>query len=124
MEGKELRIGNLVNHSELGIVEVIAVGKDYIHCIFNGETFYESVGRFSPIPLTLEWLLKFGFKAMEEGEYTYDAYSKGGIQIWHQDKNKLIIEKPDVSYPLQYVHQVQNLHFALKGEELQIKKDG
>ena len=92
MDVKELRIGNLANHSELGIVEIIAVGKDYIHCTFNGETFYEGVGRFSPITLTFEWLIKFGFKAMEESEYTYDAYSKGGIQIWYQDKKKLVID--------------------------------
>lgn len=60
MDIKELRIGNLIDHSELGIVEIIAVGKDYIHCVFNGETFYENVRCFSPIPLTEERLKENG----------------------------------------------------------------
>ena len=74
MEVNELRIGNLANHSKLGIVEIIAVGKDYIHCSFDRETFYENMGRFSLIPLTDEWLLKFGFN-IENGDYYNDDVS-------------------------------------------------
>lgn len=75
-----------------------------------------------PIPLTEEWLFKFGFDK--------PAYSICG-DIFHLTKwdknpldwcvamnknNAIIVEK------LQYVHQLQNLYFALTGEELTIKE--
>ncbi|WP_027378163.1 hypothetical protein [Chryseobacterium daeguense] len=123
MDVKELRIGNLANHSELGIVEIIAVGKDYIHCTYNGETFYESVGRFSPIPITFEWLLKLGFI---EGGLSLMRSVKNDVWLeW--DRNTIAItyfSKEILIETIKYIHQLQNLHFVLTGEELQIKKDG
>lgn len=114
MEANELRIGNFTYHSELGIVEVIAVGKDYIHCLFNGETFYESIGRFSPVPLVEEWLLKFGFK-LENNTYWNENVSILGLEndrYIHFDGGRVFIRS---------IHQLQNLFFALKGEELTLK---
>ena len=79
---------------------------------------------FKPIPLTEEWLLKFGFG---------NGVVKGGFSF---DKNKLSIHLKSTSYPngrtyfnswcileyaIQYVHQLQNLYFALTNTELEIK---
>ncbi|WP_159479780.1 hypothetical protein [Chryseobacterium sp. 18068] len=120
MEANELRIGNYANHSELGIVEIIAVGRDYIYCVYNGETFYESIGRFSPIPLSEEWMLKFDFDPTANNLF----YHKN-IQIEKQKNTfNLRFVNPDFTTSslrrIKYVHQLQNLFFALKGKELTI----
>lgn len=68
-----------------------------------------------PIPLTEEWLKKFGFKKFKN----YNDWSKGGF-ILHGRKRGFVLRKsaPDVKS----VHQLQNLYFALTGEELKTKK--
>lgn len=125
MESKHFRIGNLLNHSELGIVEVIAVGKEYIHCIFNGETFYENIRRFSPIPLTEEWLNKFGFFYSESLEMYLLKIQKEKWLCWSkekgitmQDVNKTLFEYKKIKY----IHQLQNLYFATQQEELKLEQ--
>jgi hypothetical protein len=84
----------------------------------------------SPIPLTEEWLLKFGFirhhydyandviyikniadNEIDNAEFEWGVYPNelgSGIQI----KNRK---------SLKYVHEIQNLYFALTGEELTFK---
>ena len=96
MKPNELRIGNWVkngNAYEAQVtIEILKVAK-----IFN------------PIPLTEEWLLKFGFKPFVKD------WSLHGVVI-HTRKRGFVLRK---SVPIiQYVHQLQNLYFALTGEEL------
>ncbi|MDV3822937.1 hypothetical protein CMU07_09240 [Elizabethkingia anophelis] len=117
MKIQELRIGNYINHSELsGITEVIAIGKDYIHILFNNETLYESIKWFTPIPLTEEWLLKFDFtlKSDIDGEY----YEKNGVKV-------LILRSETIHFFFgnpytkeKYVHELQNYFHINTGEEL------
>ncbi|MDV3882965.1 hypothetical protein CMU04_06490 [Elizabethkingia anophelis] len=115
MEGKELRIGNYIKHSELSdITEVIAVGKDYIHILFNNETLYESIKWFTPIPLTEEWLLKFGFE-IDNGWFKIGYLKLLPIRDLYY---RAIVP---ITKDIKYVHQLQNLYFALTGEELTIK---
>ena len=73
-----------------------------------------------PIPLTEEWLLKFGFnKRKIYFELGKLAISLNGIEY---DNGRTyfnswtILEKQP-----EYVHQLQNLYFALTNEELIIK---
>lgn len=116
MKPEELRKGNLFEYD--GKIFRVKEIRDYIIVGDRGKGDVDfTIKEISSIQLTEEWLLKFGFNEMEPSEYTYDAYSKRGIQFWNRD-NKLVIEKPSVSYPLKYVHQLQNLYFALTGEEL------
>ena len=77
-----------------------------------------------PIPLTEEWLLKFGFEKSGGGLYlTYETfemyYINGvlGLSARVSDPNEGYIDTK-----IKYVHQLQNLHFALTGEELTIKE--
>jgi len=65
----------------------------------------------SPIPLTEEWLKRFGFRRVNS--------------TWHKLGNLCINISHDVEWGgnwmgirLKYVHQLQNLYFALTGEEL------
>lgn len=81
----------------------------------------------NPIPLTEEWLEKLGFKKNQQRVGTAGAecvpfdYTVDG---WH--RSDIVIKDFQLAYPifnveLQYVHQLQNLYFALTGEELTIK---
>lgn len=80
---------------------------------------------FEPIPLTEEWLLKFGFEKSNNNTefYTFDL-SKLSIHLKSKQyadgrtyfNSWCIIEKQ-----IEYVHQLQNLYFALTQEELKIK---
>lgn len=78
-----------------------------------------------PIPLTEEWLLKFGFNVeikktwsfgyeKDYNVYTLDGLTYNGIQAqwWYV---QVLKNQP------QFVHQLQNLYFALTGTELEIK---
>jgi hypothetical protein len=78
----------------------------------------------SEITLTKEWLVKFGF---EKSTYTYNnetsAIYKKNDEIWISE-NYAGQYCLDCHYhtELKYVHQWQNLYFALTGEELIIKQ--
>lgn len=85
---------------------------------------------YMPIPLTEEWLLKFGF---EEYRFYKDRISYKLVQERGGDYfvtgewfHKCLSEGNAVilNYNLQYVHQLQNLFFALTGKELELKKEG
>ena len=104
MTAKELRIGNIISANGVDVVvtiSVIAQRKD-----------------FEPIPLTEEWLLNFGFK--KDGsefsiyEYRYTVYLSNKNYFYLCDNKKVLT----IMYN---VHQLQNLYFALTGEELEIK---
>lgn len=65
----------------------------------------------TPMKLTEEWLKKLGFKPFQKD------WSIKGLII-HSRKRGFIVRK---SIPqIQYVHQLQNLYFALTGIELQL----
>lgn len=118
LSAQELRIGNYINldypvseDSKLVIVDIF-----HINEISKGQD------KFKPIPLTEEWLLKFGFKegVLENGNYkiTISFYD-----IWrfrYQEKEGY----GDADCYLENywsVHELQNLYFALCGEELNLK---
>ena len=74
---------------------------------------------FEPIPLTEEWLLKFGFT---DNEYTFDL--KANKKILSFGWSSRVVStgyRSGLSCKkyrhVKYVHQLQNLYFALTGEE-------
>jgi len=104
MEANELRIGNFVEYN--GFVRTIVS--------LNLGTEVNAL----PIPLTEEWLLKFGFIKVLD----YPCFRLEGLQIEFngfdsQWGSGLLDEKTVIKY----VHQLQNLFFALKGKELTLK---
>ena len=116
MEAKELRIGNLVS---------IFDGKlnAYIVREFTHMDFYmtyndpEAMLIFEPIRITEEWLLKFGFKKVFPKRGIARAYKKQNIRINMSNMGNFYYSKT----PIYFVHQLQNLYFALTGEELTCK---
>ena len=110
MKANELRIGNF--HDNNGVVSVVS--PNTIEEVYVAERTW-----CKPIPLTEEWLLKFGVKLSNNG-FTYDkdkisiclpcnSYANGRTYF----NSWCIIEKS-----VEFVHQLQNLYFALTGEEL------
>ncbi len=112
MNAKELRIGNYVLDGR----DVEAVNARMISMLEKGEA------EFDPIPLTEEWLLKFGFVG-----YTVKGFSKNGIElsyITRDDCFQFEFRCPQSDWrilDIKYAHQLQNLYFALTGEELELK---
>tara|TARA_R110002074_G_scaffold18159_5_gene59087 strand:+ start:668 stop:1003 length:336 start_codon:yes stop_codon:yes gene_type:complete len=72
---------------------------------------------FSPIPLTDKSLLKLlGIKCI----YTYDDhYYIHELSGFTLDRS---FQHESMDYTLEHVHQLQNLYYALKGEELTLNK--
>jgi hypothetical protein len=123
MKANELRIGNLVltdrNNSIKTIVEVrlfmssveyISTDTNYKH---QSMVDYE---RLIPIPITEDWLLKFGF---EHDSDLVNSLCKSGI--WFNVKNMEATFLSQKLRKINYVHELQNIYFSLTGEELTIK---
>jgi len=142
MKANELRIGNLVQVGN-EIVEVIWFDYDGAVCQTLDNKSQVDMP-IEPIPLTDNWLLKFGF---ESSVVTYHndgivySYTKNylpndiytdcylnflstsrdtTLRLWNNKK----LNEVSFSCPIcmcKDVHQLQNLYFALTGEELKIK---
>jgi hypothetical protein len=123
MKAEELRVGNwvCVNHAFKKKSEV----KDYsmltrINGLGNGFISWDkSYGFYHrgifPIPTTDEWLVKFGF------ELHYGRYYKGNFCYYPDLKMFEWRGIPLLDSLWNEVHKLQNLHFALTGQELTIK---
>lgn len=109
MKATDLRIGNLV-------IDHLGDEAQVSHFSFS---VYDSIPSTMPsgIPLTEEWLIKFGFVlyggadkfADRDDFWQIENDEHGG---WYCDHLELSIK---------HVHQLQNLYFALTNEELTIK---
>lgn len=111
MESKELRIGNLLNDRDGNLCKVFELGKNSILAPALNKPTTKLPNE--PIPLTEEWLLKFGF------EYTKLYYIKYDDDlIIYFDGIDFYFKRSSKSLTIKYVHQLQNLYFALTGEEL------
>lgn len=119
MKANELRIGNWYKWDT---IECELTLTDFHNMEFENDIV------FQPIPLTEEWLLKFGFET-----YTTEkskVYKQGNFMVIYVLKGRFAGNKYlkafNISFSefghIKHVHTLQNLYFALTGEELQIKK--
>ena len=121
MKESELRIGNWVNCK-------IYNGNSNVNIQFDSfESKY--IHLFEPIPLTEEWFVKLGFEKYTNsiGGDSFRIYSEKRISepvLDYDIKNGYCAIQGRVSNVLnrvKYVHQIQNIYFALTGEELKTK---
>lgn len=121
IRANELRIGNITNFGKvIGVYPEGSTGQPQI--IFD--MFMTDESNVEPILLTEEWFLKFGCRKINDHTYVL-----GYIH------NTLIIDKCKDDFDIQieddrgfitiasvkYVHHLQNLYFALAGQELVLK---
>jgi hypothetical protein len=117
----ELRIGNLVN---FGCISGIYPSQNSYQIIFGGLSV--EVENIKPIQLTEEWLLKFGFEKLVNNKKCNLYHQKDSRFLFALSKNNVrhvtILNESThiVNTAFKYVHQLQNLYFALTGEELSI----
>ncbi|MCC3214971.1 hypothetical protein LIV57_06775 [Chryseobacterium sp. X308] len=116
IEPHELRIGNFVEVENYKIIQL-----ENIHPkgTTKGDEIYLS-SMLKPIELSEHWLLKFGFKHTGGGFYTHLPSLIQACNV--SDKFYNVGFKDSNIGRFYYVHQLQNLYFALTGEELKIKE--
>ena len=110
MKANELRIGNWIISPIEGEAEIASLG---ITWQSTHPEYYE------PISLTKEWLLNFGFVRKEYimlAEIHVD-YCLNNLSVNIQSQ-WIYFKQVQIMIKLLYVHQLQNLYFALTGEEL------
>jgi hypothetical protein len=119
MDAKELRVGNWVidgDGDENQVEEICPYS-------FGKNDFrWDWLKSVEPIPLTEDWLLKFGFD-----DLGYYGFGIGYFHILYIEDQKNNFQFPisNKYVRVKHVHQLQNLYFALTGKELksaQIKK--
>lgn len=129
MKPNELRIGNWV-YDQIECRELQVSMPNKIAGIEYAE-------HFQPIPLTEEWLERFGFEKVNSKYVESDYYwrlrydpSKGHagthfemVTLWASEVTYgwVVVVNETESYA-KYVHQLQNLYFALTWEELELKE--
>lgn len=121
MEIQELRIGNYYRwNSFVGEAEENMSISQWSIIDFEEANDTDFMSHCFPIPLTEEWLEKFGFE--------YDIETKSYSILIHLEKHDYLFEvsnkyqqyfQPDfIGIDIKYVHQLQNLCFASTNEEL------
>ena len=122
MKANELRIGNYINYEQ---TTHVVIGFDLYGIIsywLNGDDkldhYRTKIDEVKPIPLTEEWLLKFGFVLHDDDNFWFYKHGldfcvtkdKGSFFVWIMDGDFVEIIS---------VHQLQNLYFALIRKELE-----
>jgi len=123
MEAKDLMLGNYVNQGIEGIGEVSGYQLYQLTVKENGGNCADYYNDFKPIPLTEEWLLKFGFYQKENSSYWYPKkcwhrYTFGHNRLGHPYCNLEVKGENIPHATCYYVHQLQNLYHVLTGKDL------
>ena len=122
IEAKDLRIGNYYLIVPFAENDAISLDEQMLKLLFQFGNF----DRIKPIPLTEEWLIKFGFEKKINSEFVqywsigkfilYNEYYR--MQQYFELSNYYDIVGS--SKQIEYVHQLQDLFYALTGGELTI----
>ncbi|WP_336704419.1 hypothetical protein [Chryseobacterium indologenes] len=135
---QELRLGNLVTidnpdfHKKMKGIPVIVNGinfrieRDFPKStasisVTDGKFSYDQFNEFiSPIELNEDWLFKLGYEC-NKNEYSISGHDR--FNVFQSVKGPYIFcdDKIAIKY-VKYVHELQNIFFALTGEELTIKE--
>ena len=115
IKASELRIGNYIIDPKDGSekkVNIFQLGKSMIDDVNIG---------YIPIPLTPEILEKCGFESKGHSTYWHINPDLSYVfKISHVGNGKWFSINATANKPIQYLHELQNLYFALTGEELEI----
>ena len=115
MKANELRIGNWVMVFPVKNPQQVC---DVMFDSVNTESvFGQHYGEVDPIRLTEDWLLGFGIEKMHDGNYWTKKL------CIRKDRNEFYALYEQGRIYIQHVHQLQNLYFALTGEELTYERE-
>ena len=131
MKANELRLGNWVR-----IKNILTTSECQVESIGSlqqaaGQLW--SIEELEPIPLTEEWLERFKFNQFDDSDFFIPLGSDKSLILmnvrgyWYPriqqeaEMSHQYIQEVNLNY-IKHVHQLQNLYFALTGEELTIKE--
>ena len=119
MKATELRLGSLFDYKQCiyaanVIRDNFVYGKN-VNGFAPGEF---PIDKINSIPLTEEWLLKFGFEKDNELNFVKFSFK---VHFW-SNYNSYMYGWIGGNIEIKYVHQLQNIYFALTGQELTIQK--
>lgn len=122
VDAKELRIGNWVSYLGSNTqINSISIGEPcgYVSTFKSGIIIQNQI---EPISLTEDLLLKCGFEEKQWGdEDDPPVFYKNGLTIscktWGKDSFYLNSYDIDVTF----LHQLQNIYYALTGKELEVE---
>ena len=109
MKAKKYRIGNFVNIKN----QPVKLTPKYFKSLDN---FKE----IEPLILTKKWLIDFGF--INTNTLEYPNYAKGVYKCLWRNGRTNICNNHGFIKDLKYVHELQNLFFAIEGKELEVKQ--
>jgi hypothetical protein len=128
LSAKELRIGNYYYYTCEDFLDERKKWDEVCQIDAQDLVWLESNPNdedFKPIPLTEQWLKDFGFEkeldnSMVKGDIAIflDRRFKTNLFLRDNQENKWF----SFNSKVEYVHQIQNLYFALTGEELTINQ--
>lgn len=137
MKANELRIGNFIIYlPEPDLIKMISGikierdinNREYERIFFIDENMSDCRGKtpnwIKPISLTKKWLLDFGFEKSKTFQGHNSMKHKAGLHLVKSKNHYELLIKIGSSIilsELRYVHQLQNLYFALTEKELTIK---
>ena len=105
MKANELRIGNRIYNTR-GELDIVT-----LETLMYLQNYPNTLCQAKPNPLTEEWLLRFGFESLFNGA----GYVKNHVEIGYNHNGYYIVAS---GLKIEYIHQLQNLYFALTSEEL------
>lgn len=139
IEAKDVRIGNIVAAG----VQIVTIAGIYTREIekdlpykehfyvsgFVGDYYCFNPNDLEPTPLTEDWLTKLGFTKIQEGDMAHPeiwritycpVLVETNFDLQNRDPGEYRWFEGNTNVPLYYVHDLQNLFFALSGKELTI----
>jgi len=121
MKSNELRIGNYISDiysSNSFMAKVVRL--DFIRCYYGMS--HSSYSDLRPIPLTPEILEKCGAEKYEEfGKSFMELSVATDLVIFSDETGVKLMCLGDEIKKVEYLHDLQNLYFALTNNELEIK---
>ncbi len=116
----ELRIGNLILNTAGETVRVKNIQEKSINMLVDGDgvSGSYSLDFFTGVPLTPEILEKCGFEKRITDNILFYFHNCGYVDLY-VDGGKFI--SYHFKFEIKPLHQLQNLYFALTGNELEYK---
>ena len=120
MKVNELRIGNLLYFFLIdGTKTPVNISCDHLTWCSDSNILFNSL--YKPIPLK-EWILKLGSKEIDD--FSKECGRQAFMISKVQDEDLILLYRSDIGLSfnilrhIQYVHELQNIFYALTGEEL------
>ena len=123
MKKEELMYGNklLFLNEVVTFSHISQIREDGIFWFNTIESKIDSKSfHFKPIPITEEWLLKFGF-FKHNNAYVLEKPNENIMNFKFSIWSDFTYNSSEFPVELKYVHQLQNLYFALTGTHLKLK---